>query len=326
MAYNYFGTGSQVIGDLIAVVDPQLNTKIDFENDTINLITSGTTVLSVTNGAVAVTGTLNVSGTISGSKLSGDITSGLSANKIPTWDAANFKFVPAATISEDPATGTTTITGSGGLTVTGNTKFIPSGGGVNVTILVSGSNTVGGSTYIDFLRATNTSVGATTPSKTFRLNNSGSVEIVNNAYSSTIYTLTDAGDISNLGNLSVGGQTTLGTTSEKLTISSGGTGSVTYNTLANSVFYNSGPTGNITANFTNVPTTTAQATSVTVVVSQSATPKIIEAVQINSTSSTISWANKIIPSGTANQYDVFGFSLIRSGSTWITLGQMSTYG
>ena len=189
MAYNYFGTGSQIIGDLISVQDPQLNTKIDFGDDQIDLVISGSTVLSATKGGVSVTGSFAVSGDIS-----------------------------------------------------------------------------------------------------------------------------------------AGAQFILGTTSEKLTISSGGTGSVTYDTIANSVFYNSGPTGNITANFTNIPTTTSRTTSVTVVMSQSATARIIEALQINSTSSTINWANKIKPTGNANQYDIFGFSLIRSGSTWVTLGQMSTYG
>lgn len=208
----------------------------------------------------------------------------------------------------------------------GNTFINPSSSGTGQAIWVSGSNTLGGSGYIDFIKVTNNSAGATTPSKTFRLNSAGGFEIINNAYTQNLFTLNDSGDATLFGNLSVGGQTTLGTTSEKLSISSGGTGSVTYNTLANSVFYNSGPTGNITANFTNVPTTTAQATSVTVVVSQSATARIIEGIQINSTASTISWANKITPTGNANQYDVFGFSLIRSGSTWITLGQMSTYG
>ena len=188
MAYNYFGTGSQIIGDLISVQDPQLNTKIDFGDDQIDLVISGSTVFSTIKGAVSVTGSFAVSGDIS-----------------------------------------------------------------------------------------------------------------------------------------AGAQFILGTTSEKLTIS-GGTGSVTYDTITNSVFYNSGPTGNITANFTNIPTTTSRTTSVTVVMSQSATARIIEALQINSTSSTINWANKIKPTGNANQYDIFGFSLIRSGSTWITLGQMSTYG
>jgi hypothetical protein len=34
----------------------------------------------------------------------------------------------------------------------------------------------------------------------------------------------------------------------------------------------------------------------------------------------------VTPTGTARKQDVFGFSLIRSGSTWKVLGQMSTYG
>jgi hypothetical protein len=208
----------------------------------------------------------------------------------------------------------------------GNIFINPSSSGTGQAIWVSGSNTVGGSTYIDFIKATNNSIGAVTPSKTFRVNNSGTFEIINSSYTSNLFSVSDAGDVNTFGNLSVGGQTTLGTTSEKVTISSGGTGSVTYDTITNSVFYVNGPTGNITANFTNVPTTTSRTTSVTIVMSQSATARIVEALQINSTSSTINWANKTKPTGNANQYDIFGFSLIRSGSTWITLGQMSTYG
>jgi hypothetical protein len=49
-------------------------------------------------------------------------------------------------------------------------------------------------------------------------------------------------------------------------------------------------------------------------------------VQIDSSPATINWANGVTPTGTANKQDVFGFSLIRSGSAWKVLGQMSTYG
>jgi hypothetical protein len=192
--------------------------------------------------------------------------------------------------------------------------------------LVSGSNTVGGSTYIDFLRATNTSAGAVTPTKTFRLNNSGAFEIINNAYNNVIYSLDDSGTQVLGGGLNVATSTVLGKISERIIMSSAGTGSVTFDTTNNSIFYNNGPTANITANFTNVSTTTDRATSVTVILSQSATARIVNAVQINSTSSTINWANGVVPTGNANKHDIFGFSLIRSGSTWVTLGQMSTYG
>ena len=214
MAYNYFGTGSQVIGDLIAVVDPQLNTKIDFEDDTINLVTSGSIVLSATKVGVSVTGSF-VGSTVSGT-------------------TAQF----------------TTISGS---TITGS----------NITLA---------------------------------------------------------------GGINIAGVSVVGKMSERITISSAGSGSVTFDTINDSIFYNNGPTANITANFTNMATTSNRATSVTVILSQSATPRIISAVQINTTSSTINWANNVIPTGNANKHDIFGFSLIRSGSTWVTLGQMSTYG
>jgi hypothetical protein len=208
----------------------------------------------------------------------------------------------------------------------GNILIVPSSSGTGQAILVSGSNTIGGSTYIDFIRATNTSAGAVTPTKTFRLNNSGSFEIVNSAYTTTIYTLDDLGNMITAGGMNISGPSVVGRISERITMSSAGTGSVTFDTTNNSIFYNNGPTANITANFTNVSTTTDRATSVTVILSQSATPRTISAVQINSTSSTINWANKTTPTPNANQHDIFGFSLIRSGSTWVTLGQMSTYG
>jgi hypothetical protein len=128
------------------------------------------------------------------------------------------------------------------------------------------------------------------------------------------------------GGINVAGVSVVGKMSERITISSAGSGSVTFDTINDSIFYNNGPTANITANFTNMSTTSNRATSVTVILSQSATPRIISAVQINTTSSTINWANNVIPTGNANKHDIFGFSLIRSGSTWVTLGQMSTYG
>ena len=63
-------------------------------------------------------------------------------------------------------------------------------------INVSGYNTKGGSTYLDFLSATNTTSGATTPSKWFRLDNSGTLQIINSAYTSAIFLLTDGGALS----------------------------------------------------------------------------------------------------------------------------------
>ena len=124
----------------------------------------------------------------------------------------------------------------------------------------------------------------------------------------------------------IDGRSTLSSITEKLVPSVGGTGTVSYDLSLASIFYANGPAGNITANFTNVPTTNNRIITPTVILSQSATPRIVNAVQIDTAAQTINWANGTTPTGTANKQDVFGFSLIRSGSTWKVLGQMSTYG
>jgi hypothetical protein len=428
MAFKY-SKGSQVIGDIIAEDDSGRDTKLDFSNNQIDLVTSGSTALSVKTAAVEITGTLNVTSNVtsSGNLLlnGGDFLStaatfnlltsastttlnvgstggtftlnlGRTTNVSTTNIAAGTnttggatKTVNIGTNTGPAATCTVNIGSSGSLGITtlnndvalrtgnligapgtganvmslissgnivarldvnndsaghkfivqdyqlierfsagedGNILIVPSSSGTGQAILVSGSNTVGGSTYIDFLRATNTSAGAVTPTKTFRLTNSGSFEIVNSAYTTTIYTLDDLGNMITAGGMNISGPSIVGKMSERITMSSAGTGSVTFDTTNNSIFYNNGPTANITANFTNVSTTTDRATSVTVILSQSATARIVNAVQINSTSSTINWANGVVPTGNANKHDIFGFSLIRSGSTWVTLGQMSTYG
>jgi len=66
-------------------------------------------------------------------------------------------------------------------------------------IYISGSNSRGGSSYIDFLAVTNTSASITNPNKYFRLNGSGDIEIVRSNYGLIILTLTNAGVLSTPG-------------------------------------------------------------------------------------------------------------------------------
>ena len=61
-------------------------------------------------------------------------------------------------------------------------------------IIVSGSNTVGGSSYIDFIKVTNTSASATNINKTMRVDGAGALQVVNSAYNQTILTLEDNGN------------------------------------------------------------------------------------------------------------------------------------
>jgi len=85
-----------------------------------------------------------------------------------------------------------TISGTKGTVTT-------SGSSTTAFINVSGSNTIGGTGYTDFIRVTNTAAGATNPNKTVRVNNTGALEIVNSTYGTIILSLTDAGVLSTPG-------------------------------------------------------------------------------------------------------------------------------
>jgi hypothetical protein len=135
-----------------------------------------------------------------------------------------------------------------------------------------------------------------------------------------------SGSLVTTGSLTVSGSATLGIVSEVLSGSNAIGGTFVFDTTRQSIFYVNNATSNITANFTNVPTVDNRIISTTVILSQSATARIVSAVQIAGVASTINWANNVTPTGNSGKQDVFGFNLIRSGSAWKTLGQMSTYG
>ena len=135
-----------------------------------------------------------------------------------------------------------------------------------------------------------------------------------------------SGSLVTTGSLTVSGSATLGIVSEVLSGSNAIGGTFVFDTTRQSIFYVNNATSNITANFTNVPTVDNRIISTTVILSQSATARIVSAVQIAGVASTINWANNVTPTGNSGKQDIFGFNLIRSGSAWKTLGQMTTYG
>ena len=98
-------------------------------------------------------------------------------------------------------TGSLTVSSSAatGFRLNGNQLLIPSQSGASVAITVSGSNTRGGTGYVDFLQVTNTSASIANPNKYFRLNTTGDVEIVSSDYGTTILSLTNAGVLSTPG-------------------------------------------------------------------------------------------------------------------------------
>ncbi len=202
------------------------------------------------------------------------------------------------------------------------------GGGV-----VAGATTPGGlDTYVQFNDGGSTfggDAGLTYDKTTGALTLSGNIAVNGGSITTTAATLVIGGSTTTgsfQGAVQVDGRSTLSSITEKMVPSVGGTGTVSYDLTLASIFYANAPTGDITANFTNVPTNNNRVITPTVILSQSATARIVSAVQIDSSPATINWANGVTPTGTANKQDVFGFSLIRSGSAWKVLGQMSTYG
>ena len=102
------------------------------------------------------------------------------------------------------------------------------------SIVVNGSNTIGGSGYIDFLKVTNSAAGAIFPNKTFRTNISGGIEIINSSYGGNLFTLTEQGDINLSGSLTMGNRPAFrvigtGPAISATTVISGSAVSVDYN-------------------------------------------------------------------------------------------------
>ena len=93
-------------------------------------------------------------------------------------------------------TGTTTSSTYSGNTFlsTGTYGSVTMNAGNNLGMLAfSGSNTVGGTGYTDFIRVTNTAAGATNINKTIRVNITGSIEFLNSAYNALTFSIADNG-------------------------------------------------------------------------------------------------------------------------------------
>jgi hypothetical protein len=75
---------------------------------------------------------------------------------------------------------------------------INNGSGLS-SIRIYGYNQAGGAGFTGFLELQNTFASATNSKKFFRLNSTGTIEIINNAYTTAIFSLTDAGVLSTPG-------------------------------------------------------------------------------------------------------------------------------
>jgi hypothetical protein len=115
-------------------------------------------------------------------------------------------------------------------------------------------------------------------------------------------------------------------TSEAFTTKTGATSVVAHDCSTGTIFYHTGVAGNFTVNATNLKCDSSYATSVTIVISQGATPYIPSGFQIGGVAATINWANNVTPIGNANKKDVISFTVLNVSGTYTVLGQLSTFG
>jgi hypothetical protein len=154
----------------------------------VRFVSSGSTRLGTTgSNRTIINGLLSANGNLS---VSGNTTIG-GAGKVANatgW----FGVAGRATVSTNLfVAGNTAITGLVNINYTGS---------ANSSLAIRGTNTKGGAGYHDFLMARNGG-GGTNPAKWFRINNTGGLEIINDAYSANLFTLTNTGDLTVAGNV-----------------------------------------------------------------------------------------------------------------------------
>jgi hypothetical protein len=105
-------------------------------------------------------------------------------------DSTTLTYNPSISTFKTPVMSASSTINSGTLTTT-----TINGSNNQSGIVVVGSNTVGGSGYVDFIKVTNTSAGATNINKTIRVNNTGAIEFINSTYLATTFSISDNGII-----------------------------------------------------------------------------------------------------------------------------------
>ena len=179
MAFGYnrvSGSNSiQVVGDLVAGADPQRNTKIDFDNDKIDFVAGGVTVLSITPTLVSSSTDITSYGYLKSLNSSGDeggeillakavtnttltgsgITIDSYQNKIRFFEQGGSARGAYIDLTEcDAAAGTNLLAGGGG-------------GSGDITSVVAGTNLTGGGTTGDVTLNLSSSINLTSVTASF---------------------------------------------------------------------------------------------------------------------------------------------------------------
>ena len=215
------------------------------------------------------------------------------------------------------------ISATGNATITGNVSatYFNGNGSALTGIVATVAQTVTTAAQPNI-----TSVGTLTNTILGGSNSFTGGNLVSANYVAGVLTTASQPNITSVGtltSLTVSGSSSYGLTADVLSTLTGATGVVAHDLSPGGVFYHTSVAANFTANFTNAPTTDGRVLMATLIISQGSTPYIASAVQIAGVAQTIKWIGSAAPTGTASKIDIISFSLIRTGSNWIVLGQAS---
>ena len=183
-----------------------------------NIVTTGNVIAGnlTTSGYGQFTGAFNESTTISGVFV-GNTGSGIptprigffNGNTTQNWEIDNYYgafrwFTPGVTrMSLDGNTNQLSVYGN--VSTTGQILSVMGSANTDSQLVLQGNVYKGGVGYHDFARITNTYSSATNPNKYLRLDSTGTLQILNSGYSAALLSITDAGDTTVSGNLTVNG-------------------------------------------------------------------------------------------------------------------------
>jgi len=207
--------------------------------------TSTTTGALVVQGGVGISGNLYIGGnlTVQGTQTFQNTEIVNATEYVATVNATN---IYATTIGNVGATHTGNVLTISNSTSTPATITYTPATATGSALLLQGAGTQGGTGYFDFVKVTNQSSGATNTNKSFRLNSTGGLEIINSAYTSNLFTLTDDGNITIPGKATVNAlYTTTGIfwSGNNNVISSGGGGSAPAGSTGQVQYNNGGVLG-----------------------------------------------------------------------------------
>jgi hypothetical protein len=126
--------------------------------------------------------------------------------------------------------------------------------------------------------------------------------------------------------LTINGALYVQETQELVSTKNGATGVVVHDWLTGGIFYHTNIASNFTCNITNLPTTASRSYVVVLILQQSATPYYANVVQVNGVPQTMKWPNAFISPVSPNRTEVQTLTLYYTGTVWIVLTQLASFG